>query len=52
MIPVLGDMISPIGAAFSLLALLAILAVVGAVIAGTVLLIVFLVRKKKKGAEK
>ena len=49
MYPIFADVISPSGAAFTLLAFLAILAVVGAVIVGTVLLIVFLVRKKKRG---
>ena len=49
MYPILGDVISPARAAFSFLAFLAILAVIGAVIAGTVLLIVFLVNKKKRG---
>ena len=46
---ILGDVINPVGVTFSLLALLAVLAVIGAVIAGTVVLIGVLVKKKKRG---
>ncbi len=48
MLSICGDVIDPVGMSFSLLGLLAILAVISAVVAGTVALILVLVKKRKR----